>query len=136
MTIPPNTPAAHTDDAHHITNLFNELETAFTEQDATKFDQHFTNDVIFTAVNGTRLTGWQALHTYHRERLTHHTHNIQTWYEIEHITFPHPNIAIVFFRQPITTPHHQRTNVGTWILIKQNHQWHITAGQNTNVTPT
>ncbi|MFF2807099.1 SgcJ/EcaC family oxidoreductase [Streptomyces sp. NPDC058000] len=130
----PYTPTPHNDDTRAITNLFNQLETAFAAHDATQFDQHFTHDVIFTAVNGMRLIGWKALHTYHRERLEQHAQDIQTRYEIEHITYPSPHIAIVFLRQPITTPHHQQENLGTWILTKQNNQWHITAGQNTHNT--
>lgn len=136
MTNHPHPPTTHHDDTHAITHLFHQLETAFAEHDATKFDQPFTDNVIFTTVNGKRLIGWKALHAYHQERLQNHAHNIQTHYHIEKITYPNPQTAIVFLRQPITHPHHQQENVGTWILIKQNNQWHITAGQNTHVTTT
>ncbi|MER7986130.1 SgcJ/EcaC family oxidoreductase [Streptomyces noursei] len=129
----PCTPALQSDDARHITDLFDELESAFAQQDAAKFDRRFTDDVVFTAVNGLRLVGWEALHAYHRERLGQHAEGIETWYEIERITFPSPDVAVVFFRQPVAMDQHQRVNVGTWVLVKQDGQWRVSAGQNTGV---
>ncbi|MET8678601.1 SgcJ/EcaC family oxidoreductase [Streptomyces sp. NPDC004647] len=122
------------DDVRRIEEIFSELESAFADHDAARFDARFTADVVFTAVNGTRFVGWEELHTYHRERLVGHAEGIKTWYEIENITFPTPEVAVVVFRQPIVIADHKRSNVGTWVLVKKDESWWIAAGQNTGVT--
>lgn len=131
-------PAAHDtpaddEDVQQITEIFTELESAFVEHDAVKFDGRFTSDIVFTAVNGHRFHGWEEIHAYHKERLEHHAEGIRTWYEIDGITFPSPDIATAFVRQPVTTPEGERTNVGTWVLTKKNGTWWICAIQNTGV---
>lgn len=135
MTERPETQQAPSDedDVRRIKELFAELETAFAEQDAATFDARFTADIVFTAVNGTRFTNWDELHAYHRERLTGHADGITTWYEIERVTFPTPDVAVVSFRQPIVVGDHRRANVGTWVLVKRDGQWWVSAGQNTGV---
>lgn len=67
MTTRPTTqdgPAAQ-QDIREIETLFAELITAFDEHDAVAFDSRFTDDVVFTAVNGMRFTNWADLHAYH-----------------------------------------------------------------------
>lgn len=120
-------------DSRRIEEIFTELENAFREADAAGFDARFTEDVVFTAVNGARFVGWDDLHAYHRERLAVPTDGIRTWYEIERVTFPAPDVAMVFFRQPIETAGTERVNVGTWVLVRRDGDWWICAGQNTGV---
>ncbi|MFG2093692.1 SgcJ/EcaC family oxidoreductase [Streptomyces sp. NPDC048612] len=136
MTVQPGTSVLQSDDAGRITALFQELESAFTEQNAVRFDGCFTEDVVFTAVDGTRFVGWEALHAYHRERFGGHADGIETWYEIESLTFPSPDVAVVFFRQPIVMGQHRRENVGTWVLVRRDGQWYVSAAQNTGVVGT
>ncbi|MEU6111541.1 SgcJ/EcaC family oxidoreductase [Streptomyces albidoflavus] len=135
MTDRPDTQECQTneDDVRLIEEIFAGLESAFAEHDAAKFDERFTEDVVFTAVNGARFFGWEKIHAYHSERLTGHAGGINTWYEIERITFPAPDVAVVFFRQPIVVSEHKRANAGTWVLVKRDGQWWISAGQNTGV---
>ncbi|WP_410582607.1 SgcJ/EcaC family oxidoreductase [Amycolatopsis sp. lyj-108] len=121
------------EDIRAITAVFTELEAAFAEHDAAKFDARFAEDVIFTAVNGVRFTGWDDIHAYHQERLEHHAEGIRTWYEIDRITFPAPGAALVFVRQPVRTEHGTRSNIGTWVLSKKDGQWWVAAIQNTAV---
>ncbi|MEW1750645.1 SgcJ/EcaC family oxidoreductase [Streptomyces angustmyceticus] len=138
MTDRPDTQGVQTnnDDARLIAEIFSDLGSAFAEHDAAKFDERFTADIVFTAVNGTRFFGWEEIHAYHNERLTGHAEGINTWYEIERITFPTSDVAVVFFRQPIVVSEHMRANVGTWVLVKREGQWWISAGQNTAVAVT
>ncbi|MHC8563151.1 SgcJ/EcaC family oxidoreductase [Streptomyces albidoflavus] len=98
VTDRPDTQECQTDkdDVRLIEGIFADLESAFAEHDAAKFDERFTADVVFTAVNGARFLGWEKIHAYHSERLTGHAGGIDTWYEIEHITFPAPDVAVVF----------------------------------------
>lgn len=135
MTDRPNSQSdlSEQQDQRRIEEIFTELENAFREADAARFDARFTQDVVFTAVNGARFVGWDALHAYHRERLAVPTDGIRTWYEIERVTFLAPGVAMAFFRQPIETAGTRRANVGTWILVKQDGDWWICAGQNTGV---
>ncbi len=121
MTDRPDTQEAEPDeeDVRLIEKIFADLESAFAEQDAAKFDERFTADIAFTAVNGARFVGWEEIHAYHRERLTGHAGGIRTWYEIERITFPAPDVAVVLLRQPIVVAEHRRANVGTWVLVKR-----------------
>ncbi|SFT81404.1 conserved hypothetical protein [Actinopolyspora lacussalsi subsp. righensis] len=133
-----NRPKAHHDDDHEedlhaIRKVFDELETAFVEHDAAKFDDRFTADTVFTAVNGVRFQDWQELHEYHKERLENHADGIRTWYEIEQVIFPRSDVAIVCLRQPAISQAGRRANVGTWILSKLDGQWWICAAQNTGV---
>lgn len=120
-------------DTDAIEDIFVELTTAFAERDAAKFDHRFTEDAVFTAVNGRRFTNWQDLHAYHKDRLANHADGIRTWYEIERIIFPGPDIAVVAIRQPLHTSNGVRANVGTWVLVKRNGQWWVCAVQNTGV---
>ncbi|MEW1818377.1 MULTISPECIES: SgcJ/EcaC family oxidoreductase [Streptomyces] len=138
MTDRPDTQEARTDedDMRLIEEIFAELGSAFAEHDAARFDERFTADIVFTAVNGVRFFGWEEIHAYHRERLTGHAEGISTWYEIERVTFPAPDVAVVFFRQPVVVSGHERANVGTWVLVKREGQWWISAGQNTGVAVT
>jgi uncharacterized protein (TIGR02246 family) len=121
------------EDVSSITAIFAELTAAFAEHDAVKFDARFAADIVFTAVNGVRFTCWEDIHAYHKERLDHHAEGIRTWYEIDRITFPAPGVAIAFVRQPVTTEHGTRTNVGTWVLSQKDGQWWVCAIQNTAV---
>ena len=120
-------------DVREIETLFTELISAFDAHDAVAFDSRFTEDILFTAVNGVRFTNWADLHTYHRERLTHHAEGIETWYEIEQITFPAPDIAIAAVRQPMRIATGTRENVGTWVLVRKDGRWWVCAIQNTGV---
>lgn len=123
-------------DVRQIEVIFAELEEAFAEHDAAKFDSRFTSDVVFTAVNGQRFYSWEEIHSYHRERLTHHADGIRTWYEIDHIAFPTETVALVFLRQPVRTPQDQRANIGTWVLTKKDGSWWVCAMQNTAIAST
>ncbi|WP_094979759.1 YybH family protein [Rhodococcus pyridinivorans] len=119
---------------NEIDALFSDLITAFDRHDAMEFDRRFTEDVVFTGVDGARFTNWAELHAYHQERLTHHGGGITTWYEREAIRFPSPDVAVVAVRQPIDTAAGSRANVGTWVLIRRAGQWWVCAMQNTGVT--
>ncbi|NYH80391.1 uncharacterized protein (TIGR02246 family) [Actinopolyspora biskrensis] len=121
------------DDARAIRRIFTELREAFAEHDAEKFDERFASDVVFTAVNGQRFHGWEEIHRYHRERLTHHAEGIRTWYEIDRITFPDPSVAVVFLRQPVVTRDDQRASIGTWVLVKKEGSWWFCAMHNTGI---
>ncbi|WP_369200774.1 SgcJ/EcaC family oxidoreductase [Streptomyces sp. PU-14G] len=126
--------AAHAEeDRQRIRELFTELEAAFAQADAARFDAPFAADVVFTAVDGARFAGWEALHAYHRDRLSTPTDAITTWYELEHIAFPAPDVAVVALRQPIEVAGSRRANVGTWTLIKRDGSWWVSAAQNTGV---
>lgn len=120
-------------DVRAIEELFADIQAAFAEHDVVKFDARFTADVVFTAVNGRRFHGWEEIHAYHRERLEHHADDITTWYEIDHITFPEPTVALVFLRQPMVTPGGRRANIGTWVLVKRDGTWWFSAMQNTGI---
>lgn len=135
MTDRPATHAASPNDAdvRQIRELFSELEAAFTEHDAVKFDARLTSDIIFTAVNGLRFHGWEDIHAYHKERLENHAVGIETWYEIEAVSFPAPDVAVAFVRQPMITSAGKRSNVGTWVLTRKDGVWWVCAIQNTGV---
>lgn len=120
-------------DVDQIRNIFVELEAAFVEHDAEKFDSCFTSDIIFTAVNGQRFYGWADIHAYHKERLDNHAAGIRTRYEVDTITFPAPDVAVAFVRQPIVTSAGERSNIGTWVLVRKEGAWWICAIQNTGV---
>ena len=120
-------------DVNQIRNIFTELESAFVEHNAERFDSRFTSDIIFTAVNGQRFHGWKDIHAYHKERLDNHAAGIQTWYEVDTITFPAPDVAVAFVRQPVVTLTGKRSNVGTWVFVKKQGTWWICAIQNTGV---
>lgn len=116
-----------------IRELLAVLEAAFAQADAERFDAPFTADVVFTAVDGARFVGWEALHAYHRDRLSTPTDALTTWYELEHISFPAPDVAVVALRQPIEVAGARRANVGTWTLVKRDGAWWVCAAQNTGV---
>lgn len=122
-------------DIEEISGIFRELIAAFDRHDAAGFDRRCTDDIIFTAVNGARFTTWDDLHAYHQERLTHHADGIETWYDIEQIVFPTPDIAVVAVRQPIVTVDGARANVGTWVLVRRAGDWWVCAIHNTGVAP-
>lgn len=127
-----NEPASPAD-IHAVEALFADLIAAFDAHDAVAFDKWFTDDIVFTAVDGTRYTNWTDLHAYHRERLTHHAEGIETWYEIDQITFPAPDVAVAAVRQPIRSPAGARENIGTWVLVRKQDRWWVCAIQNTGV---
>lgn len=62
--------AENAEETARIRELLAELEAAFAQADAERFDAPFTADIVFTAVDGARFVGWEALHAYHRDRLS------------------------------------------------------------------
>ncbi|AGP55595.1 SgcJ/EcaC family oxidoreductase [Streptomyces rapamycinicus] len=128
-----STPARE-EDVHQIQELFTELETAASAHDAVGFNARFTADVTFTVGDGRRFRGWEEIHSYHKERLDHHAEGFRTSLEIDHITFPAADVAVVSTRQHWATPQDSGANAGTWVLTRKDGAWWVCTVQNTRIT--
>ncbi|SDS33152.1 conserved hypothetical protein [Brevibacterium sandarakinum] len=117
-----------------ITSVFKRLEDGFHQQDADIFDAHFSRDAVQVTAAGQRMTGWDAIHSYHKERLEGHAHGLHVALKVESIGFLAPTIAIVHTLQETTAGEGDvRCNSGTWTLIERAGKWWICAVQQTNV---
>lgn len=117
-----------------IASVFTTLEDGFHQQDADIFDDHFAQDAVQVTAAGQLMSGWDAIHSYHKERLEGHAHGLHIALNVESIGFLTPTIAIVHTRQETTTGDGDtRCNAGTWTLLERGGQWWICAVQQTNV---
>ncbi|MEJ8652558.1 SgcJ/EcaC family oxidoreductase [Streptomyces sp. MS1.AVA.3] len=125
---------AREEDVRRIKEMFTELEAAATAHDAVALNGRFTADVTFTVADGRRFDGWEQIHAHHEERLEHHAEGFRTWFEIDAMAFPTPDVAVVSARQLWSAPHGEGVNTGTWVLTRKNGAWWFCAVQNTGVT--
>ncbi len=117
-----------------ITSVFARLEDGFHQQNADIFDEHFSRDAVQVTAAGQRMTGWDAIHRYHKERLEGHAHGLRVVLNAESIGFLAPTVAIVHTLQETTVGEGDvRCNSGTWTLIERDGKWWVCAVQQTNV---
>ncbi|KUL43407.1 hypothetical protein ADL28_42835 [Streptomyces violaceusniger] len=64
----------------------------------------------------------------------HHAEGFRTSLEIDHITFPAADVAVVSTRQHWATPQDSGANAGTWILTRKDGAWWVCTVQNTRIT--
>lgn len=117
-----------------ITAIFARLEDGFHRQDADIFDSDFAQDAVQVTAAGQRMSGWDTIHQYHKERLEGHAHGLRVVLKVDSIGFLTPAVAIVHTLQETTTGDGDvRRNSGTWTLAERDDKWWICAVQQTNV---
>ncbi|GAA2358520.1 hypothetical protein GCM10009854_41180 [Saccharopolyspora halophila] len=117
-----------------IEAVFRGLEDGFHRQDAEVFDGHFAQDAVQVTAAGQRLSGWDAIHRYHEERLGGHARGFRVRMNVEECGLLAPDVAVAHTLQETTTPDGDvRRNSGTWTLVERDGAWWVCAVQQTNV---
>ncbi|MFJ8746322.1 SgcJ/EcaC family oxidoreductase [Embleya sp. NPDC127516] len=128
--------AASGEDLRAIDEVFAEIQAGVSEFDAGRVGARFTANASFTTPAGQRFDGWEAINAHHRRQLANPVEGFRTHIALERVTFPAPDIAVVFVRQNAATAAGDFANAGTWVLVKQDGSWWVQAVHNTNVATT
>lgn len=115
------------------------LERAQQNEDVNGFIRLFTPDAVWVTAHGKRLTGRDEVHAFTKKVLPGAMKDSTARYEVVHISFVRPDVAIVNVRQtPIT---HDGTPLDgapqgspVYVMAKELGEWKIAAGQNTQIT--
>lgn len=113
------------------------LEHAQQTEDIVGFTRLFRADAVWVTAAGRRLIGWDEISEFTRSVLPGAMKVSTARYEIAHITFLRTDVAVVNVDQiPITLdgePLDQPEGRPTYVMTKEQGEWVIAAGQNTQV---
>jgi PPOX class F420-dependent enzyme/OxyR family protein/uncharacterized protein (TIGR02246 family) len=121
-----------------------ELQQGLDTADATIYNRHFAQDVIWGSPYGATLAGYDNLHEIH-ERLLVQAVAGPSRYEIVQVTAPAPRVAVAHVRrsaldasgQPIssTSGANGFSEMAMYVLVERDGQWWLAGGQNTPIRP-
>jgi uncharacterized protein (TIGR02246 family) len=115
------------EDYRSIREIIAEMDHALAGLDAARFTARFTADASFTTPTGHRLTGWDAIKTYHQRTMSAAPTGCHSRYTVDGMNFPAPDVAVVCVRQQITLAEGAIRSVGTWVFVEKERAWWIQA---------
>lgn len=132
---PPGSPAADVDE---LVARVAELERTQRAEDVDGFLALFDDDAVWVSGGGVRLIGLATIAAFTRQVLPGAFETGSVRYEVEHIRFITPDVALTGVNQeylttegePLTPPEQGRPS---YIWHRSHGQWRIGAGQNTAV---
>ena len=139
MTTPSVTPAsAPTQDVHHLVGLVAELERSQQQEDVEGFLALFAPSAVWVNGAGRRLIGLDEISEFTRMVLPGAMTDSSVTYEVEHIAFVTPDIALTGVRQQYLDGDGEPlaedgTGSPTYLWSRTDGSWKIVAGQNTAV---
>jgi uncharacterized protein (TIGR02246 family) len=131
---------SESDERTAITAVVAALQQAQRHEDVDAFVRLFRADAIWTTGHGRRLTGRDEIAAFTAEVLPGATAESAASYEVVHILFIRPDVAAVKVRQRATTLDGvpiEGANEGSpvYVMARENGDWLLVAGQNTEVLP-
>ncbi len=139
MTNPSFTPAsAPAEDLHHLVGLVAEIERSQRQEDVDGFLALFAPAAVWVNGAGRRLIGLEEISAFTREVLPGAMATSSVIYEVEHVAFVTPDVALTGVRQqyldgdgkPLAS---DGTGSPTYLWHRTGGAWKIVAGQNTAV---
>lgn len=129
---------AERQDAALIEERVAELERAQQQESVDGFVRLLTPDAVWVTAHGKRLTGRDEIYEFTRKVLPGAMKDSTARYEVVHVTFVRPDVAVVNVRQrPVTHDGEplegQPEGRPVYVMVKEEGQWKIAAGQNTQV---
>jgi uncharacterized protein (TIGR02246 family) len=126
-----------------VHNAVSRVADAWADGDPDQYAALFTEDADYTAFDGTRMAGRQAIADGHRTLFAGIMKNSRMTMESSSIRFPAPDVAVVCLLGGIvmswqrnrTTPSGKRRSAVTFVLVRRDEGWLVTAFQNTRYRP-
>jgi uncharacterized protein (TIGR02246 family) len=114
------------------------LEAAQRAEDVEGFMALFAKDSVWTTAHGKRIVGRDAIHAFTERVLPGAMRESTARYDIERIAFLRPDVAVVSVRQRAVTLAGDLLEGApdgrpTYVLTRDQDDWLIAAGQNTQV---
>ena len=115
-----------------------ELEAAQQHERPDDFMRLFRRDAVWVTAHGRRLVGWDEINAFTQQVLPGAMKESTATYEVVHVVFVRPDVAVVAVRQrPLTLDGAplpgQPEGRPTYVMAKEGDEWMIVAGQNTQV---
>ena len=115
-----------------------ELQRTQQHEDVDGFVRLFTPDAVWVTAHGKRLTGRTEISDFTRRVLPGAMQESTATYEVVHVAFVRPDVAVVNARQrPVTHEGEpldgQPEGRPLYVMTRENGWWLIAAGQNTHV---
>jgi uncharacterized protein (TIGR02246 family) len=135
---PPTALATHQEDIDEITNVVALLEKAQQNESAEDFTALFQRAAVWVTGHGRRLTGRDEITEFTRRVLPGAMTEATATYDVVHILFVRPDVAVVNVRQrPVTLDGRriadQPQGSPVYVMARNNGSWQIAAGQNTQI---
>jgi uncharacterized protein (TIGR02246 family) len=121
-----------------------ELQAGVDTRDADVFNGHFAADVLWGTPFGDTVLGYDTLHDVHRRMLPQRVGGASSRYETVRVSAPAPDVAVAQVRRvamaedgtPVQdTDPTTFSEMTTFVLVRRNGQWWLSAGQHTPVRP-
>lgn len=112
-----------------------ELERTQQEEDVEGFLALFDPAAVWVTGGGVRLIGFDAIAEFTRKVLPGAMSDGSVTYEVEHIAFIHPDVALTGVRQQyvdlLGNPKPAAAGLPSYVWLRTGQAWKIVAGQNT-----
>ena len=125
-------------DVAAIRGVIADIEAGFNAKDPERSVAHFMPDATAVAVDGTLITGREALLEAHRAGYAGPLRDQYARYELADVTFLRPDVAVAHKRARATTADGEPLDVGhamiaLYVLVREDGRWLVAARQNTVV---
>ena len=126
-----------------VLDALSRVADAWAAGDPDQYAAQFTEDADYTAFDGTRMWGRQAIADGHRALFAGIMKNSRMAMESPSIRFVAPDVAVVCglggiimsWQRNRTTPSAKRRSAVTFVLVRRGEGWLVTAFQNTRYRP-
>lgn len=124
-------------DVEAVTRLVEAVDAAQRTEDAEAFLALFRSDAVWVTRNGKRLYGLPEIAAFTRRVLPGATAESYATYAPAHVLFIRPDVAVVNvdqrYRRHDGAPSDDGVGSPVYVLAKDDGEWRIAAGQNTQV---
>jgi uncharacterized protein (TIGR02246 family) len=128
---------ASTDDAHALVGLVAALQRSQQQEDVEGFLTLFDPAAVWVTGAGRRLIGLDVIAAFTRQVLPGGMGDGSVTYEVEHISFITPDVALTGVRQQYTdsagNPRDDAAGSPSYVWRRSADTWKIVSGQNTAV---
>lgn len=126
-----------------VEHALEQVAHAWAAGDSTTYANQFTEDADYTAFDGTRMAGREAIDAGHRALFAGTMRGSTMTFETPNIRYLRDDVAIVTVRGGIimrwqngrTSPSPKRVSALTFVLVRDEDTWLVSAFQNTRYRP-
>lgn len=125
---------AHAAELEAIRRVVAAVERSQRRRDPDEFLAVIHPDAVWTTIRGRVLVGFDEIEEFTRKLLASAEREGAVSYEVTHVRFVRPDVAVVKVRQRYRAPDHDREGAPLYVLSKDEAgRWLLVAGQNTVV---